>query len=126
MRKLGAIFVFAMFVSVFAFTANQTSSTELSEFRGEIEKIDLKAKTITLRDKGPATQTATSESTQTQSTTKDQLHVFSFDDQTKLAALEAEETPTTLKISDLDKGDEIIVHANDTGLIEKIEVVAGD
>jgi hypothetical protein len=126
MRKLGTFFVLAMLVSVFAFTANQTSPAETSEFRGEIAKIDFKAKTLTLRAKSEATQTATTGSTQTQSETKDQLHVFSFNDQTTLAALEAEETPTTLKISDLDEGDEIIVHANETGVIEKIEVVAGD
>lgn len=146
MRTLLCLIAAALLISTMAFSAEQPKpSDEAKQFSGEIQKIDLQSKTLTLRlypkkEKSAETASSAAEANasaapkteynaepQTSSATADNLKTFTFDDKTEIAALEADEKATTeTKISDLDKGDEIRVHLNDAGLIEKIEIIAGD
>jgi hypothetical protein len=146
MRTLLFLIAAALLIPVIAFSAEETKqNNESIQFSGEIQKIDLQSKTITLRlhqkketpvenassavEETPTSTAGTENIEQKKATdTADNLKTFTFDDKTEIAALEADEkdTSTETKISDLDKGDEIKVHLNDQGLIQKIEIIAGD
>jgi Cu/Ag efflux protein CusF len=124
MRRTLILFAVGMLFCCLGFAGDEQKAasgemSELKQFTGEIEKIDLVAKTITLEMKAPKAETTS----QTQTSTTKQLQVFKFDDRTEIAKLEAEETPTTTKISDLESGDDISIYVDSQGLIQKIEIL---